>query len=208
MGSEGGVDADMKPAHQVELDGFWIGRTEVTIGQWRSVMGSVPGTSNDQGENHPAVEVSWDDCQSFCRQAGPRLPTQAQWEYAAGGAEGRQYPWGNERDSARCQPWDDRHGHERTAPVGSFPAGASWCGALDMAGNVWDWCQDWYQDRFYESAAAGRRNPECTEAGSRWRVLRGGHWSGNDFCCRSATRFSSDPGTGLDFVGFRVAGAR
>jgi len=80
--------SDEKPVHEVELDGFWIGKTEVTVGQWRSVMGSVP-SSNTHGDSHPVVRVSWNNCEEFCRKVGLSLPTEAQWEYAARGLESR-----------------------------------------------------------------------------------------------------------------------
>jgi len=196
---------DEQPAHEVQLDGFWIAKTEVTVGQWRAVMGSVPGEYNDQGDDHPVVEVSWEDCDGFCRRVGLVLPTEAQWEYAARGPEGRVYPWGDRWDAALCQSEEDQHGHETTALVGSFPGGASWCGALDLAGNVWEWCRDWYDKGFYGSAGALQRNPECADNQSNRRVVRGGGRLSYADLCRSADRHRFTPGYRDGAQGFRPA---
>ena len=193
-----------KPVHEVTLDSFWIGRTEVTVAQWRAVMGSAPGKANDQGDTHPVAEVNWENCQDFCRDAGVGLPTEAQWEYAARGPEGRTWPWGSTWDPTRCQSGDDKHGHKYTAPVGSFPRGASWCGALDMAGNVWEWCQDWYSDTFYGTPEAQAKNPECKDNSSGHRVLRGGCYYNGDIYCRGAKRYRHAPDYKLRSIGFRV----
>ena len=173
MGSENG-GPDEHP-HRVELDGFWIGKTEVTVGQWRSVMGSVPEPHNDQGDDHPVLDVSWENAQAFATKAGLELPTEAQWEYAARGTTGNEYPWGD-WDESLCQAQGHLHGHARTAPVGSFSGGASWCGALDMAGNASEWCRDWYDVAFYATPAATSRNPLNTNDQSGQRSWRGGSW--------------------------------
>ncbi len=195
-----------KPVHRVELDGFWIGKTEVTVRQWRSVMGSVPG-GNTYGDDHPVVNVSWDEAQSFCQKAGLALPTEAQWEYAARGPEGRVYPWGNQWDASRCLSHDDRHGNEQSAPVGSFPSDASWCGALDMVGNVSQWCLDWYDRSFYGTSAATERNPANANARLVQRVTRGDS-SGFPIMSRSAKRFGGPPSGGAAFLGFRASQTR
>jgi len=203
-----------KPQHAHPVDAFWIGRTEVTVGQWRSVMGSVPGQYadspyhakyNDQGDDHPVVMVTWEDCQEFCHKLGLELPTEAQWEYAARGPENRVYPWGNKWDKAKCCNGQDRGPDDRTSPVGSFPQGASWCGALDMAGNVLEWCADWYE-HVYKSYAQGDFTPPSTGA---FRVLRGGDWfSSNPRDYRCAYRDHYISGEIIDRasnVGFRCA---
>jgi len=200
MGSNDGDD-DEKPVHEVELDGFWIGKTEVTVAQWRSVMGSVP-EHNDRGDDHPVVWVSWDDCQEFCEKVGLSLPTEAQWEYAARGPESRVYPWGDEWDPKRVCCHENRGPGGRMFPVGSFSAGASWCGALDMAGNVYEWCGDCYDEDCY--AQSPRRNPTGPAAGE-WRVLRGGSWGSSASICRSAARRHRRPEDSYDDLGFRVA---
>ncbi|MFQ5811300.1 MAG: formylglycine-generating enzyme family protein [Armatimonadota bacterium] len=189
-----------KPAHQVELGGFWLGKTGVTVAQWRAVVGDVP-PNNNLGEDHPVVRVSWQDCQEFCSKLGLSLPTEAQWEYAARGPERRQFPWGNEWDRYKCCANGSPANSGRTAPVGSFPDGASWCGALDMAGNVWEWCADWYAGRYYEQSQ--RQNPTGPDRGSE-RVLRGGCWIQYYAFCRSAGRYHHDPRIESDRCGFRV----
>ena len=229
-----------QPAHEVELDGFWVGKTEVTVAQWRAVMGSVPtkpqkaeavdgddaaavgatevpGTDdapgaganhehNDQGDDHPVVWVSWDECQEFCEKTGLSLPTEAQWEYAARGPESRRYPWGNDWDPKRLCWGENRGPGGRTVPVGSFAEGASWCGALDMAGNVWEWCADRYEWDYYRQSPA--RNPTGPATGT-YRVVRGGSWAGgNPGGFRCARRLSRDPSSrnkGNKVQGFRCA---
>ena len=189
-----------KPAHEVELNGFWLGRTEVTVAQWQAAMGSVP-PNNDLGVDHPVVRVSWQDCQDFCGKVDLSLPTEAQWEYAARGPERRQLPWGNEWDGYRCCHPGNPADSGRTASVGSFPDGASWCGALDMAGNVWEWCADRYGGGYYGQSE--RQNPTGPDIGPK-RVLRGGCWLQNYAFCRSSGRYYHDPRIRSDRCGFRV----
>ncbi len=193
---------DEQPVHRVELSGFWIGKTEVTVAQWRSVMGSVPQSDAQDGEHHPVVHVPWDDCVEFCEKAGLELPTEAQWEYAARGPDSRRYPWGDGWDEDRLC-WRENQGPGgRTFPVGSFPSGASWCGALDMAGNVWEWCADWHDEDYY--ATAPPRDPPGPSSG-RKPVLRGGSWDFSANLCRAAFRLGYGPTDRGLVVGFRVA---
>jgi formylglycine-generating enzyme required for sulfatase activity len=164
MGSNNG-EADERPVHEVTLNGFWIDRTEVTNEQYAQCVNAgqcSPPTyagSKTRDEyfgkseyvNYPVIFVEWVDAANYCRWVGAQLPTEAQWEYAARGPDAKEYPWGNEFDPARLNSCDincsrpeaDRTGNDTfpdTSPVGSFPNGASWVGALDMAGNVWEWC--------------------------------------------------------------------
>lgn len=201
MGSEDGWN-DEKPVRQVNMSGFWIGKYQVTVAQWRSVMGSVPRPNDQQGDDHPVVCVSWHDVQGFCEQVGLELPTEAQWEYAARGPESLRYPWGNEWDGSKLCWWDNKGPGGRTFPVGSFPEGASWVGALDMAGNVLEWCADWYHDDYYASAPS--TDPPGPSSGSM-RVLRGGSWPYLAFNCRSAYRRHNTPDATFLNYGFRVA---
>jgi len=207
MGSRDG-NPDEQPVHRVPLDGFWIGRTEVTVKQWRAVTESFVGPDNDQGDDHPVVDVSWEDCQKFSERTGLALPSEAQWEYAARGPGESEYPWGDWWAAALCRSAEKRKGRDRTAPVGSYPKGASWCGALDMAGNVSEWCRDWYQKDFYSSARARRPNPVCDDYGSGNRVLRGGSWFNYADTCRSATRAWNFPWLQDFDVGLRVVRVR
>lgn len=115
------------------------------------------------------VGVSWQDAANYCQWAGARLPTEAEWEYAARGPEGNVYPWGNdEPDCDKANYWGDSGGCVgSTSAVGSYPAGASWCGALDMAGNVWEWVSDWYDGYPGTEFRSG-------SFGTQYKVLRGG----------------------------------
>jgi formylglycine-generating enzyme required for sulfatase activity len=195
MGSVRGKP-DEKPVRKVSVDGFWIGRTPVTVRQWQQTMGSLPPQYNDQGPQHPVAGVTWDECREFCQRVHVGLPTETHWEYAARGREGHIYPWGNHWDPAICQSKEDLHGHQRTAPVGSFPENASWCGAIDMAGNLWEWCRDWYYPNSAEAAptvATGRRS------------LRGGAWACDSFECRSSCRLFAAPSNRSPLIGVRVA---
>jgi formylglycine-generating enzyme required for sulfatase activity/class 3 adenylate cyclase len=195
MGSVRGRD-DEKPVRRVTVDGFWIGRIPVRARQWELVMGSVPDQYNDQGPLHPVAGVTWDEGAEFCRRIGLALPPEAYWEYAARGAEGHVYPWGSKWDASLCQCREDLHGHERTGPAGSLRGNVSWCGALDMAGNVWEWCRDWYHPNSQQAAsgaATGRRS------------LRGGAWASDAFECRCSCRLSSAPNNRSPLIGLRVA---
>ncbi len=143
------------------------------------------GPASQAEDDHPVVHISWHDADAYCAWAGGRLPTEAEWEYAARGPESLIYPWGNIFDGTRLNycdqncPRRDRadedvdDGYEFTAPVGSYPGGASWIGALDLSGNVWEWTADWYAEDYY--AQSPRENPTGPEEGE-YRVLRGGDW--------------------------------
>jgi formylglycine-generating enzyme required for sulfatase activity len=194
MGSVRGRE-DEKPIRRVSVDAFWVGRTAVSIAQWQRVMESVPPQFNDQGAQHPVTGVTWDETRELCKRLGLALPPERYWEYAARGHEGRIYPWGNSWEAPLCQCRDDLHGHARTAPAGSLPGNASWCGALDMAGNVWEWCLDWY----HPTPQEGTPQP------SGRRSLRGGAYASDSFECRSSCRLSSAPQNRSPLIGCRVA---
>lgn len=178
--------ASEQPAHEVELSAYWIGRTEVTAGQWRQVMGTMPPPDdtkrdrNNMGDDYPVTWMTVDEAKEFCTKLGLRLPTEAEWEYAARGPERRVFPWGDKWDEKKCangknQNWVNGVGF-RTFPVGSFPAGASWCGALDMAGNLWEWCSDWFDETYYSKGP--RLNPQGGQDGGSWKLhpARGGSY--------------------------------
>ncbi len=201
MGSNDEED-DQKPVHRVRIThGFWFGKCEVTNTQYRRYCGETgrafPEVSN-QGDAHPVVSVAFDDVVAYCKHYGLRLPTEAEWEYAARGPESRKYPWGNDWDKAKCCNWDNRGQGDKTYPVGSFPQGVSWCGAMDMAGNVWQWCASWYGP--YDGALAV--DPQGPNDGAV-RVVRGGSWSRVVTHCRSAYRDWVPPFYSLDYLGFR-----
>ncbi len=201
------------PVHRVRISkGFWLGRCTVTNAQYqrycKETEAKLPKGS-DRGDNHPVVFVNWDEAKAYCKHYGLDLPTEAQWEYAARGPEGRKWPWGNQWDRDKCcnneNPWPKGG----TFPVGSFPDGASWCGALDMAGNVWQWCKDWYDDKYYAKSPdidpGGPDTGVSVQGLGSCRVLRGGSWIFDADHCRGSYREGGDP-TSRDLVnGFRAS---
>jgi iron(II)-dependent oxidoreductase len=198
------------PQRWVYLDSCWIYRTPVTVGQYRKfcvatgrAMPSAPEFNvNWHRETHPIVNVTWDEASAYAKWAGGRLPTEAEWEKAARGADGRQYPWGNEWDPLKCANAVGKK-PSGTRPVGLYLSGASPYGILDMAGNVWEWCLDWYDETYYKWAPA--RNPQGPPPRT-YRVLRGGSWFNiSPYMFRSAARDWVIPETRLISNGFRVA---
>jgi formylglycine-generating enzyme required for sulfatase activity/predicted Ser/Thr protein kinase len=205
MGDENGEE-DEKPVHNVLLEEFWIYRTPVTVAQYRKFCAETGAPMPDAPkwgwrDDHPIVNVTWEDANAYCRWAGARLPTEAEWEKAARGTDGRAYPWGDRLSLDRL--WFTRRPGEGTAPVGSFPEGASPYGALDMAGNVGEWVSDWYHPQSYRGAR--ERNPGGPAFGKE-RVARGGAWNLYEpFFFRAAARRGCDPARRFDFIGFRCA---
>ena len=214
-----------QPKHTVALDSFWIDRTEVTSKQYRQCVAAgacdPPSNSgsrtrdsyygNSAYDDYPVIYVSGNQVDAYCAWAGARLPTEAEWEYAARGPEGRLFPWGDKFDRMRLNycdvncgfGWADEKaddGYADTAPVGSFPTGASWCGALDMTGNVWEWVADWYG--VYPSER--QVNPTGPTYGES-RGLRGGSWDVGAYLVRSACRGESPANDRNDSFGFRCA---
>jgi formylglycine-generating enzyme required for sulfatase activity len=214
-----------QPVHTVALDGFWIDQTEVTNAQYRECVKAgncqepivcdppEPAYQDPSKADCPVVCVSWDDVQRYCAYAGARLPTEAEWEYAACGPERRRYPWGQAFDGTRLDYCDANcarrygdkmvdDGYAEAAPVGSYPTGASWCGALDMAGNVWEWVADWYADDYYGRSPP--HNPAGPSSGE-YRVLRGGSWDDVTYSLRCAYRYGFYPDSVWRLAGFRCA---
>jgi len=195
------------PQHTVTLDAFWIDKYEVTNAQYRQCVEDgdceEPGCWDDSDFNtpdQPAVCVSWYDAQAYCEWAGGRLPTEAEWEYAARGPQGNTYPWGE--DELDCDKANYSGCVGETTAVGSYPGGTSWCKALDMAGNVWEWVNDWAGA--YPSTA--QTNPTGPETGGA-RVLRGGAWDYSASFVRSADRGGDYPVNTNFYNGFRCVGA-
>ena len=191
-----------KPAHQVTLSSFSIGKYEVTQEEWEAVMGSNP--SNSKGAKRPVEEVSWNDCQKFIRKLNAltgkqfRLPTEAEWEYAArGGNRSRGYKYSGS-DNIGSVAWFYNNSGRETHPVGQKQANE--LGLYDMSGNVFEWCQDWYGD--YSSSS--QTNPKGPSTGSA-RVFRGGYWINDAWCCRVSNRVYGTPDYRYGSLGLRLA---
>jgi len=214
MGSqdmERGADYSEKPAHPVRLDEYWIGKFPVTNRQFQAYFqqsGQPEGWSFEKGkEQHPAVNVSWDDAAAFCAWASKisgqklRLPTEAEWEKAARGTDRRIYPWGNEPPDKTLANFDQIF--KGTTPVGKFsPQGDSPYGCADMAGNVWEWVADWFGETYYKDSP--KSNPTGPAKGE-WRVLRGGSWYIGARNLRAAIRGRDIPDLRDVNGGFRCA---
>jgi formylglycine-generating enzyme required for sulfatase activity len=198
--------------HSVYLSAFWIDETEVTNEQYRQCVaagGCVEPTACGEGipayedatrSDFPVVCVTWDKAEVYCRWAGRRLPTEAEWEKAARGMSGWVYPWGNEPPDCRRANF---HGCVfGPIHVGSYRAGASPYGALDMAGNVQEWTADRYDATYYQIAPTN--DPPGPRNGS-FRVMRGGMWQTGAEQIRAAFRVGFDPEWDVDYVGFRCA---
>ena len=204
MGSTTG-DNDEQPVHRVYLDEYWIGQTEVTNAQYALCVsaGGCTAPSNSRWQDsdyrdHPVTHVDWNQARAYCAWAGVRLPTEAEWEKAARGTDGRIYPWGNSAPDDRFANYGNII--DGTTPVGNYPEGASPYGALDMAGNVWEWVNDWYDSDYYSQSPS--ENPQGPATGES-RVLRGGSWDNYDSFVRSAFRFKYVPVDWGRYYGFR-----
>jgi sulfatase modifying factor 1 len=204
----------------VYLDAFYIDTYEVTNGQYLEFVratghrkpahpsnpkrnlwqdGMVPETVLDR----PVVNVDWYDAHAYCTWAGERLPTEAEWEKAAKGTEDRRFPWGDVEPTDKHLNFLQRWVGEKTLmPVGSYEDGKSPYGAYDMAGNVFEWVNDWYDSRYYIESPA--KNPQGPGAGER-KVIRGSGWPSETPTVRIFTRFGSDPKDRNESTGFRCA---
>ena len=210
----GGGDDDEKPVHKVSVPAFRIGKYEVTFAQWDRcvVEGGCGGYSpNDRGrgrENRPVINVSWDDAQLYIdwlnskTNSGFRLPTEAEWEYAARAATTTEYPWGNDIGSNQANCKNDNCGdsYENTAPVGSFQENA-W-GLHDMHGNVWEWVEDCWNDNY---TGTPRDGSAWTSGNCRERLSRGGSWYSIARHLRSADRIKYEHSFRHIGLGFRLA---
>ena len=202
------ASGDEKPQHSIMLDAFWVDQTEVTNAMYGKCVNAgncKPPTNTDHFinsgyANHPVVSVDWGQANAYCAWAERRLPTEAEWEKAARGTDGRIYPWGNEAPDDVLLNYNDSV--KDTTAVGQYPNGKSPYGAYDMAGNVWEWINDWYGETYYQSSPAS--NPLGAES-SAYQVFRGGSWNNNDYFVRSANRGWVEPASTGYFIGFRCA---
>ncbi|MFM8320313.1 MAG: SUMF1/EgtB/PvdO family nonheme iron enzyme, partial [Chloroflexota bacterium] len=203
-----------KPAHAVYLRAYWIDRTEVTNAMYarceaagdcqppaQRASKTRPDYYGAAGfENYPVIYVAWEDARAYCAWADRRLPSEAEWEKAARGEDARPYPWGDRLPSAALANFNSQVGD--TLPAGSYPAGASPYGVLDLAGNVAEWVADWYTESYY--SLAPYTNPPGPRQGE-FRVLRGGSWFSQARAMRAAFRLWNYPALQADTVGFRCA---
>jgi formylglycine-generating enzyme len=227
--SDPAADYDEFPQRSIYLDAFWIDQTEVTNAMFADFLNEeenqkegrvnwldsaseyarvsvVEGTWQADGRyaDHPVIEVSWYGANAYCVWAGKRLPTEAEWEKAARGDDGRTYPFG---ESISCNQSNycasENYPETSTSSVGNYGSGgASPYGVYDMAGNVWEWVGDWYDDDYYERSPID--NPTGPDSGSD-RVMRGGSWANNARLSRSAVRHNGPPDYTWNYIGFRCA---
>ncbi len=219
MRSNNGGNDDEKLVLEVCVNDFWMGKYEVTQGQWQKIMGDNPA-SFQKGDNYPVEQVSWKDAQKFItklnKKSGKkyRLPTEAEWEYAVRAGTKTSRHWGNDiscdkamygnnKDwNSSCSDYVRKRGlmPDSTAPVGSYPANQF--GLYDMMGNVWEWCADWYEEKYYASCSGD--NPTGPLSGSN-RVIRGGSWDNSPGYVRSTYRHRNTPDDRNYYMGFRLA---
>ena len=213
-----------RPQHEVCLtEGYWIDRTEITNASWAAFVedggytteaywsadgwawlqdqapDSLPRECHTHPEpDYPRACITWYEAEAYAAWRGGSLPTEAQWEYAARGPEALIYPWGNDWDPALANVLDS----DDTTEVGSYPDGASWVGALDMAGNLMEWTQDWYDAQYYADSV--RDDPAGPDTGTI-KTERGGWWGSNAYVARTAYRHDEDPPTYQDHhIGARI----
>ena len=238
------VCTQAQPVHKVMLEAFWMDQTEVTNAMYISflneegnqeeegvnwlepgaghrgvVYGHIIEKNNEfypkSGyEDHPVIEVSWYGAAAYCNWVGGRLPTEAEWEYAARGQQNDIYPWGDSFDGTHVnycdetcrEAWRDTSfsdGEVKWGPVGRYTDGASWSGVLDMAGNVWEWVSDWWSQTYYIYSPAN--NPQGPETGNL-RIARGGSWYEESWRVSPSCRKALTPSSyRMHWIGFRCA---
>jgi iron(II)-dependent oxidoreductase len=194
-----------KPQHKVYLDGYWMYKYEVTVAQYRKFCTQTDRKMPNAPKwgwiaNHPMVNVTWQDAVDYAAWAEVSLPTEAQWEKAARGTDGRTWPWGNKWDEFKCN--FGRRSPAQTKPVGSYPSGASPYGCLDMAGNAYEWCSDWWSDDYSNAESTNPTGPAEGYGG----VNRGGSWDYNSpISLRCTSRSGPQREWRRDYNGFRCA---
>ncbi|HEX3052207.1 MAG TPA: SUMF1/EgtB/PvdO family nonheme iron enzyme [Aggregatilineaceae bacterium] len=208
--------SDEKPTHQVCLTDFWIGKTEVSNAQYRACVEAgvctLPKDTTFYDEpdydEYPVVSVDWEQAATYAEWVGGTLPTEAQWEYAARGSEGRTYPWGEAAPNCDlANIWVGTAACVGSAkPVGSYPDGVSWAGALDLIGNVWEWTADWYGAEYYATLDEKADNPSGPASGEA-RVMRGCMFNNPTTLLRATYRSKLAPDKVRSYLGFRVVRA-
>ncbi|MDX2032716.1 MAG: formylglycine-generating enzyme family protein [Blastocatellia bacterium] len=198
-----------KPRHRVRVSPFAIGKHQVTQAQWKAVMGEENNPSRFKGDDLPVERVSWDDAHEFIRRLNKktgqrfRLPTEAEWEYAARGGSLTEFCFGDDEEQLAAYAWFGENSGLQTHPVGEKRPNPF--GLFDVHGNVWEWCSDWFDRNYYGKL---QKQVVVTDAqGPRtgsYRVIRGGSWSAHAVDCRSAYRYDWSPGYRYDHVGFRL----
>lgn len=194
---------DFEPVHLVTVNDFFISKYEVTFDEYdRFCEATGRNKSFDYGwgrGNHPVINVTWNDAKAYCKWVGGRLPTEAEWEYAAkGGKKSKGYTFSGS-DNINDVAWYSDNSNNRTKSVGKKQPNE--LGIYDMSGNVWEWCNDWYDDSYYsESPSIDPRGPDE----GNFRILRGGSWYDPNYACRTAYRYASKPSKSNNIIGFRV----
>jgi formylglycine-generating enzyme required for sulfatase activity len=197
--------SDEGPQHKVKITKpFYMQTTEVTQAQWKAVMGNNP--SNFKGDDLPVERVCWEDAQEFIKKLSTkeglkyRLPTEAEWEYSCRAGSTTRFCFGDDESKLGDYAWYDKNSGNKTHPVGTKKPNA-W-GLYDMHGNVWEWCQDWYDENYYKNSPA--EDPQGP-ANGEFRVLRGGCWYNYVRLCRSAYRLRDVPSLRFYYDGCRLA---
>lgn len=217
MGSQDGL-SKTQPPHEVYLNAFYIDQYEVTTARYAKFL---EATGQDQPRplpmlweqvnlpydgDRPVMGVTWTAADAYCRWVSKRLPTEAEWEKAARGADGRTYPWGNDEPASKLANYDKTVAHnfysDSLRPVGSYEAGKSPYGIYDMAGSVSEWVADWYDEKYY--ATSPKSNPQGPARGQQ-KVLRGGSFGDPTIALKSASRESYFPSDKGPYVGIRCA---
>jgi formylglycine-generating enzyme required for sulfatase activity len=212
MGSPEG-DPDEKPAHKVQISAFFMDKYEVTVKQYAAFLQESGGDrpaewktmNKTANQNRPVMGVDWAEAARYCKWAGKRLPTEAEWEKAARGTDGRLYPWGNDPPTPLHANYGKKewNNHEALVPVGTLEAGKSPYGIYDMAGNVWEWVSDWYDNDYYKNSPSD--SPAGPPTGG-FKVIRGGSWNTSARNLRAADRYFDPPSFRSQYVpGFRCA---
>lgn len=202
----GDGSADEKPIHEACVDDFYIGKHEITQGQWKNIMGNNPSKFKDCGNDCPVEMISWNDVQEFIKKLKQktggkyRLPTEAEWEYAAKSG-GKNENWSGTSNPSEIEEyaWYTKNSGWKTYPVGQKkPNGI---GLYDMSGNVWEWTADWYDSKAYKNSP--KENPNGPESG-RYKVLRGGSWFDSQKIVRTSNRNKNRPEKQNSYFGFRL----